>query len=78
MKKRKVRFLSIRQKFMLMAAVCIMLVSFSIGFIAYYTMQNKMISTTAENARAMASLVSNQVDKNMHKGITPGKEDTTQ
>lgn len=78
MKKRKVRFLSIRQKFMLMAAVCIMLVSFSIGFIAYYTMQNKMISTTAENARAMASLVSNQVDKNMHKGIAPGKEDTTQ
>jgi len=78
MKKRKVRFLSIRQKFMLMAAVCIMLVSFSIGFIAYYTMQNRMISMLADNARAQASLVSNQVDKNMHKGITPGKEDTTQ
>ena len=37
-----------------------------------------MISMLADNARAQASLVSNQVDKKMHKGITPGKEDTTQ
>lgn len=76
--KRKVRFLSIRQKFMIIAAICIMLVSFSIGGIAYFTMQNRLMVTTVENAQAMASLVSNQVDRNILKSLKPGCEESTQ
>ena len=77
-RKRKVRFLSIRQKFMLVAATCIMLVSFSIGFIAYSTMQDRMILMTAENAQGVASLIANQIDKTVVKSLSPGKEDTIQ
>ena len=76
--KRKVRFLSIRQKFMIIAAICIMLVSFSIGGIAYFTMQNRLMVTTVENAQALASLVSNQVDRNILKSLKPGCEESTQ
>ena len=78
LRKRKVRFLSIRQKFMIVAAICIMLVSFSIGFIAYSTMQEKMIVMTADNAQALASLVTNQIDRNILKSLTPGSEDSIQ
>ena len=77
-RKGKVRFLSIRQKFMIIAAICIMLVSFSIGGIAYFTMQNRLMITTVDNAQALASLVSNQVDRNILKSLKPGCEESTQ
>ena len=78
LRKRKVRFLSIRQKFMLIATVCIVLVSSSIGGIAYMTMEERMLLMTADTAQAIGSLVSNQIDKTIIKSLTPGKEDTTQ
>ena len=56
LRKRKVRFLSIRQKFMLIAAACILLVSFTIGGISYYTMQEEMLEMAADKAQAIGVL----------------------
>ena len=77
-KKRKVRFLSIRQKFMFIAAICIMLVSFSIGGMAYITMQNRMLLMTVDKAEAIAGLVAKQIDRNILTGLEPGEEVSAQ
>lgn len=77
MKKRKVRFLGIRQKFMLIAAACIVLVSMAIGMTAYSAMENKILSMAAEEALAIGSIAEKQVDKNVLARFTPGSERLT-
>lgn len=77
-KKREVRMLSIRQKFMIIATICIVLVSSTIGMIAYMTMENRMLLTTADKAQAIAGLVAKQVDRNILSGLESGEEDSTQ
>lgn len=77
-KKRKVRFLSIRQKFLFIAAACIMLVSFSIGGISYITMENRMLLMTADKAGAIAGLVAKQIDRTILNGLEPGEEESAQ
>ena len=78
LRKRKVRFLSIRQKFMLIAAACILLVSFTIGGISYFTMQEKMLEMAADKAQAIGVLAAKQVDKKVVSGFQPGDEDKVQ
>ena len=78
MRKRKIRFLSIRQKFMLIAALCIVLVSVSIGTIAYSTMENKLLEMAADKAQAIGVLAGKQVDKNVLARFKPGSERLTQ
>ena len=77
-KKGKVRFLSIRQKFMFIAAICIVLVSLSIGGIAYFTMENRMLLMTADKAEAIAGLVAKQIDRVILASLEPGEEDSPQ
>ena len=77
-KKGKVRFLSIRQKFMFIAAICIVLVSLSIGGIAYFTMENRMLLMTADKAEAIAGLVAKQIDRVILASLEPGEEDLPQ
>lgn len=78
LRKRKVRFLSIRQKFMLIAAACILLVSFTIGGISYYTMQEEMLEMAADKAQAIGVLAAKQVDKKIVSGFQPGDEEKVQ
>jgi len=77
MKKRKVRFLSIRQKFMLIASVCIALVSFSIGGISYMTIQKQMLSMAAEKAEAIGEMSAKHIDINVLTKFKPGSERLT-
>ena len=77
MRKRKVRFLSIRQKFMLIAAACIMLVSFSIGGIAYSTLQKEMLTMAAEKAEAIGEMSAKHIDINVLTKFKPGSERLT-
>ena len=78
LRKRKVRFLSIRQKFMLIAAACILLVSFTIGGISYYTMQEEMLEMAADKAQAIGVMAAKQVDKKIVSGFQPGDENKIQ
>ncbi len=77
MRKRKIRFLSIRQKFMLIAALCIMLVSFSIGGITYSTFKNKMLTMAAEKAEAIGEMSAKNIDINVLTQFKPGSERLT-
>ena len=77
MRKRKVRFLSIRQKFMLIAAACIMLVSFSIGGISYVTLQRQMLTMAAEKAEAIGEMSAKHIDINVLTKFKPGSERLT-
>ena len=74
--KKGVRFLSIRQKFMFMAAICVVLVSVSIGFTFFYTMENRLLSMTADKSLAIGGLVAKQLDKKVVAGFQPGDENT--
>ena len=78
MKKRKVRFLSIRQKFMLIAGFCIVMISLGIGLVSYSTMQNKMLEMAADKAQAIGVMAAKQVDKKVVSGFQPGDEDQVQ
>ena len=77
LRKRKVRFLSIRQKFMLIAALCIMAVSFSIGGITYATLQNEMLSMAADKAEAIGEMSAKHIDINVLTKFKPGSERLT-
>jgi len=77
-KKREVRTLSIRQKFMIIATICIVLVSATIGMIAYMTMENRLLIMAAEKAEAIGGLVAKQVDRKILSGIKEGEEESTQ
>lgn len=77
MRKRKVRFLSIRQKFMLIAAVCIVLVSVGIGTISYSSMERELLHMAADKAQAIAVLAGKQIDKNVLSKLGPGDERLT-
>ena len=77
LRKRKVRFLSIRQKFMLIAAACILLVSFTIGGISYYTMQEEILEMAADKAQAIGVLAAKQIDKTIVSSFQPGDEKGT-
>ncbi len=74
LRKRKVRFLSIRQKFMIIAAACILVMSFSISGIAAASMEEEMVIMAADKARAIAILVANQVDGDEIAKLNPGDE----
>ncbi len=74
LRKRKVRFLSIRQKFMIIAAACILVMSFSISGIASKSMEEEMVKMAADKARAIAVLVANQVDGDEIAKLRPGDE----
>ena len=74
LRKRKVRFLSIRQKFMLIAAACILVVSFTIGGMSYYTMQNELMIMAADKAQSIGVLAAKQIDKNVITKFEPGDE----
>ncbi len=78
LKKREVRTLSIRQKFMIIATICIVLVSAIIGVTAYMTMENRLLLMTADKAQAIAGLVAKQVDRNILNGLEPGEEESAQ
>ena len=78
LKKREVRTLSIRQKFMIIATICIVLVSAIIGVTAYMTMENRLLLMTADKAQAIAGLVAKQVDRNILTGLEPGEEESAQ
>ena len=78
MRKRKVRFLSIRQKFVLIAAICIVLVSVSIGVISYNAMESELLLMAADKAQSIGVLAAKQVDKNVLVRFGPGDERLTQ
>ncbi len=77
MRKRKVRFLSIRQKFMLIAAICIMLVSITIGMTSYSTMQREILTMAAEKAEAIGEMTAKHIDINVLTKFKPGSERLT-
>ncbi len=77
MRKRKVRFLSIRQKFMLIAALCIVLVSSCIGVISYSTLQREMLTMAAEKAEAIGEMSAKHIDINVLTKFKPGSERLT-
>jgi len=77
MKKRKVRFLSIRQKFMIIAAICIVLVSIGIGYISYNTMENQILTMAADKALVVGVMTGKQIDKNVLARFGPGDERLT-
>jgi len=77
MRKRKIRFLSIRQKFMLIAAICIVAVSSCIGGISYSTMEKEMLSLAAEKAEAIGEMSAKHIDINVLTKFKPGSERLT-
>jgi len=74
LRKRKVRFLSIRQKFMIIAATCIMAVSFTIGGVSYFTMQKEMLTLAAEKAESIGEMTAKHIDINVLTKLKPGSE----
>ena len=74
MKKKKVRLLSIRQKFMMISGLCIVAISLGIGLMSYATMQNEMLEMAADKALAIATLASKNVDGDQVSKLTPGSE----
>ena len=62
MKKSKVRRLSIRQKFMLIAVVCILVVAYSISGIYYSNMERETLTLAAEKAEAIGEMSVNMND----------------
>lgn len=74
MKKRKVRVLSISQKFMLIAALCVILVSSGIGVISYLTMQNQMLEMAADKAQSIGVMATKNIDINVLTKFKPGSE----
>lgn len=74
LRKRKVRFLSIRQKFMVIAALCIMAVSFTIGGVSYSTMQKEMLTLAAEKAESIGEMTAKHIDINVLTKLKPGSE----
>ena len=74
LRKRKVRFLSIRQKFMIIAAICILAVSFTISTIASASMEEEMVSMAADKARSIAVLAAYQIDADEVVKLKPGDE----
>lgn len=74
MKKRKVRLLSISQKFMLTAALCVILVSSGIGVISYLTMQNQMLEMAADKAQSIGVMATKNIDINVLTKFKPGSE----
>lgn len=74
LRKRKVRFLSIRQKFMIIAALCIMAVSFTIGGVSYFTMQKEMLTLAAEKAESIGEMTAKHIDINVLTKLKPGSE----
>ena len=77
MRKRKIRFLSIRQKFMLIAAICIVAVSSCIGGISYSTMEKEMLNLAAEKAEAIGEMSAKHIDINVLTKFKPGSERLT-
>lgn len=77
MKKRKVRVLSIRQKFMMFAAICIMLVSFSIGGISYLAMEHQALAMAADKAQSIGVMAGKNIDINVLTKFKPGSERLT-
>ncbi len=77
MRKRKVRFLSIRQKFMLIAAICIMAVSVTIGMTSYSTMEKEILTMAAEKAEAIGEMSAKHIDINVLTKFKPGSERLT-
>lgn len=73
--KRKVRLLSIRQKFMIIATVCILAVSFTISGIASSTLEDQMIAMAADKAKSIAVLVANQLNGDGIAQLKPGDEE---
>ena len=76
-RKRKIRFLSIRQKFMLIAAICIIAVSASIGGITYSTLRTEMLSMAADKAEAIGEMSAKHIDINVLTKFKPGSERLT-
>lgn len=74
MKKRKVRVLSISQKFMLIAGVCIILVASLIGSISYLTMQKQVLEMAADKAQSIGVMATKNIDINVLTKFKPGSE----
>lgn len=74
MRKRKIRFLSIRQKFVMIASLCILAVSFTIGAMAYYAMESELLFMAADKAESIGVLATKQIDRNLLSALKPGDE----
>ena len=72
--KKKVRLMSIRIKFVIIAALCVSIVTVGIGLATYSSMKNEVLSMAADQAEVIALMVSKQVDKSFIKMIKPGTE----
>lgn len=79
--KAKVRLMSIRLKFIVIASLCVSVVTVGIGAITYNSMKNEVLSMAADKAEVIALMVSNEMDQNFatlflkgDKGETIGKK----
>lgn len=72
--KTKVRLMSIRLKFIIIATLCVSIVTVGIGVATYTSMKNEVLGMAADQAEVIALMVSKQVDKRFIKMIKPGTE----
>ena len=72
--KTKVRLMSIRLKFIIIASLCVTVVTVAIGLATYSSMKNEILTMAADKAEVIARMVSQEVDKNFISKIKPGTE----
>jgi len=72
--KTKVRLMSIRIKFVIIAALCVSVVTVGIGLAMYSSMKNEVINMAADQAEVIAMMVSKQINKDHITKIKPGLE----
>ena len=62
---------------MIIAAICIVLVSIGIGYISYNTMENQILTMAADKALVVGVMTGKQIDKNVLARFGPGDERLT-
>lgn len=76
-RKKKVRFLSIRQKFLMISGVAIVVVAMVIGAVSFMTLQSQMLTMAADKALAIGRLVEREIDADSLVDLKPGGEDSS-
>lgn len=74
--KKKIRKMSIRNKIMTTAAICVLLVSAAIGMISYLSMQNKVLEMAADKSQTIGVMAVREIDADVLATIEPGDEGT--
>ncbi len=75
-KKKKVRKMSIKQKFLLTSGLLVFLLITVVGAISYYALYTVMMNMSLDQSKAVGVLSADQIDMDKVAGLEPGDENT--